>query len=336
MAVYSASALDAVYLLAQTANTPRTIANLTGAKFTRHQSCQFTQNRPVPPAPFKTGTRSQLIGIAGRTSAGFSWSGPLIPNGVAATAPDTGVLLQSAMGAVTGATYSFSDTVYLPFLLARFNKSGGSSPTHQIAGGCIAQRLTITGGGDHLMMSVDGASVAICDSTQFASYTGYDAISKFTLSAFPSEPSASVNGSLINGFGGTATLDGNSHADLRGNWSVTINSGLEFAADGYSDGYPFAIVGGRRSVGLSNLHFIDNDGATLNNLKTKSFTKAAMDLVIVANNVAGSIVTITLKSVQLAPYQIVEDGAAFDINFGESMAHGSALASVDDCVVAFS
>lgn len=337
MAVYSASALDAVYIQSQTANTPRTIANLTGAQLTRHQSCSFVQGRPVTVAPYKTGTRSSLVGIAGRTAASFNWSGPLIPNGVTLTAPDTDLFFKSAFGlAISSGVYAFGDTSYFPYALARFNKSGGSSPTNQICGGCITQSLTITGGGEHLMLSVAGKAVAVCDSTQFSSYTGYDAVSKFTLGAFPSEPSAAVNGSLINGFGGTATFDGNAMAGLRGTWSITINSGLDFAEDGYADGYPFAIVGGKRSVSLSSLHFIDDDTAALNNLKTKAFTKSAIDITIVVNNVAGSILTLALKSVQLSPYQIVENGNAFDINFGDSMAHGSALASINDVTATFS
>jgi hypothetical protein len=336
MAVYSASALDAVYIQGQTVNTPRTIANLTGAKTTRHQSCTFTENRPVTQTPFKTGTRSNLVGIAGRTSATFSWTGPLIPNGVTLTDPDTGMFFKSAFGvAIATGVYALNDTGYYPFALARFNKSGGSSPTNQICGGCLTQRLTITGGGEHLMMTVEGRAVAVCDSTQFASYTGNDAVSKFTLGAFPSEPTPSIAGTPINGFGGTATFDSNSMAGLRGTWSITINTGLDFADDGFSDGYPFAIVGGKRSVSLSNFHFIDDDSTALNNVKTKAFTKSAIDVSIAVNNVVGSTVTIAMKSVQLNAYQIVENGNAFDVNFGDSMAHATAAATIDDCTITF-
>lgn len=341
--VYSASRLDRVFVQAQVAGTPRTITNSagtwtnTGAKLTRHQSFSLTTNRPATDAPYKTGTRSNLVGIAGRTSGSFSWSGPLIPNGVTLTAPDTDAFFQSAFGAASASgVYTFNDTGLIPLSFFQFNRSGGSSPTNYYAGGGIVQRLTIQFGGEHLMMSVEGKVVAVGNSATFSSYTGAEATSAFGLTVFPAEPSSpTVNGGLINGFGGSATFDGNVQADLRGSWSLTINTGLDFAEDGYADGYPFAIVGGRRTASLSSLHFIDNDQSALNNLKVKAFTKAAMDVTIVTGNVAGSIMTTTLKSVQLSPNQLVENGNAFDINFGDSMAHANAIGSINDCQIAF-
>jgi hypothetical protein len=77
------------------------------------------------------------------------------------------------------------------------------------------------------------------NSTQFASYTGNDAIAALGLTTFPAEPgSPTTNGNPINGFGGIATFDGNVQADLRGTNSITINSGLDFAEDAFQDANP--------------------------------------------------------------------------------------------------
>ena len=65
------------------------------------------------------------------------------------------------------------------------------------------------------------------------------------------------------------------------------------------------------------------------------FTKAAINLSIAVNNVAGATVTLNLNSLQLAPYQIVENGNFFDINFGDSPAHATAIGNVDDCTLVF-
>ncbi len=352
MAVYSASALSRVFAQLQASNTPRTITNSsgtwtnTGSILTRHASCSFTRQRGVSPRPDKTGTRSSLVGIPGRTGGAFSWSGPLIPSGAAGTAPDLGeIFLKSAFGqagtvvASTSVTYSFADTGIFPFALFMFNRSGGSSPTHEVAFGCVPQRIVLTFGGEYVMMSVDGKCVAIMSSTEFASYTGNDAVAKGGLTTFPAEPSSggplAVTGSPIAGFGGTATFAGNAMAELRGTYSITINTGLDLVEDAYQDGYPFAVTLGKRGVSLSSLRFLDSDGSALNTLKQNAFTKTAFDVSIAHNNVAGSIITPTLKSVQLAASQIVENGNTFDITFGDSMAHASAIGNVDDLAIAF-
>jgi hypothetical protein len=348
MAVWSASPLDRVFVQAQASNTPRTITNSagtwtnTGSILTRHQSLTLTQNRPTTTAPYKTGTRSNLNGIAGRTSGGFTWTGPLIPNGVTSTNPDLDPMFSAMFGQVGSAgAYTMLDTGILPFALFRFNRSGGSSPEHQIAGGCIPQRVTFTFGGEHMMMSVEGKCVAICSSAQFSQYpfTGFDTVSQFGLTTFPTEPSSgapiTVHGSLINGFGGTATMFTVSPLGLRGTYSIVLNTGLDFAEDGYLDGYPFAITSGRRTASISNMHFIDSDDTNLKTLKVNSFTKTSGDIVIVVNNISGATATFTLKSVQLNPYQIVENGGAFDINFSEATAHASAIGNIDDFSLAF-
>jgi hypothetical protein len=349
MPVYSASSLDEVFVQAMTSLlvAPNTtgVWSSTGSILARHTTCNFTQNNPVAPTQYKTGNRSNPISIAGRKSGAFSFSAPLIPNGAAGVAPDLAPILNAIFGApgtvvaTTSVTYNFLDSGFLPFLLARFNLSGGTTPTHQFAGGCIPQRCSITMGGDYLMLSVDGKAVFASDSTQFASYTGNDLPAAFGLTAYPVAPTTgapvTVSGLPINGFGGVATFDGNIQAEMRGAPVFTINTGLDFAEDGFTNAYPFAVIGGKRSVSLGSLKFIDDDGTALKNLKTKAFTKTPINISLQINDVAGSIVTINLGQVQLAAYQIVESGPAFDINFGDSMAHASSPILTNDATVVF-
>lgn len=352
MAVYSASALDAVYVQAQAANSPRTIPNssgtwtATGSILARHETLQFTQNRPVVNRPDKTGTKSYLVGITGRSSGSFTATFPLIPNGAAGTAPDLDPILQCVFGqaatvvAATSVTYNFLDSGFIPISFFRYNKSGGSSPTNFYAGGCVVQRLTLHLGGDYLMMTAEGKCVFIGDSQQFSSYTGNDAIAKFGLTTFPAQPVGgapnTTSGTPINGFGGTATFGGNSMAELRGATTITFNTGLDLVEDAFQDGYPFAIVSGRRSVSIGSLRFIDSDTSALNNVKQKAFTKQAINVSIAINNTAGSIITVNLNNLQLQGYQLVENGPAFDIvHNGDSPAHASSVSAVDDATLVF-
>jgi hypothetical protein len=125
-------------------------------------------------------------------------------------------------------------------------------------------------------------------------------------------------------------------ADLRGTPSIVISTGLDFAEDGFADGYPFAITGGRRQASSSTLRFADNDGTALNNLKVKAGTKAPINISLQLNTgVAGSTVTINFKNVQLGSQSLVENGNLFDIQFGDSLAHATSAAVVDDCNIAF-
>jgi hypothetical protein len=339
--VISASQLDRIYALVMGASAPRTLSSITGAKLTRHQTATIGVQRPVTVTPYKTGDRSVLQGITSRTAASFSWSGPLIPNGTTLTAPDTDPFFQGVFGqASTSGVYSFvgADQTFLPIALVRYIRSGGTAAnlSHQLVGGAAVSRMTITFGGEHLMMSVEGKAVAVFDNTQTALYTGNDVVPKFGFSAFPTEPSSpAVYGNPINGFGGTATFDGTNMMELRGTFSITINTGLDILGDGYQDGYGFAIVGGKRMISLSRATFADDDGSALANLKAKCFSKSPINLTIVIGSLAGQTIQFALKNVQLNHYQIVENGPTFDCNFDEAPAHESTIGAVDDLAISF-
>src|SRR5215471_7953195 len=154
-AVYSSSPLDRVFAQVQASSAPRTLPNTSGtwnsagAKLCRHTNLSLTANRPVAEMPYKTGTRSTMIGVTARTSGSFSYSGPLIPAGVAGTAPDLDPFFQGAFGqAPASGVYTFLDSGFIPVAMFRYNKSGGVNPTNWYAGGGIVQRLTINLGGE--------------------------------------------------------------------------------------------------------------------------------------------------------------------------------------------
>jgi hypothetical protein len=112
--------------------------------------------------PYKTGTRSTMIGVTARTSGPFSYSGPLIPAGVAGTAPDLDPFFQGAFGqpAASG-VYTFLDSGFIPVAMFRYNTSGGVNPTNWYAGGGIVQRLTINLSGEFLTITAEGKCVVI-------------------------------------------------------------------------------------------------------------------------------------------------------------------------------
>jgi hypothetical protein len=296
--------------------------------------------------PYKTGTQDSIAGIRGPQSGSFTFEAPLIPNGTAGTVPDLDPILQSFFGqaaaivASTSATYSFVNPMaYLPFALFRFNKNGSANATHQYAGGCIPTRLVLNFGGPYSTMTADGKCVYVGLSDQFTGYTGNYATAAFGLTAYPVCPSSgaplAVNGSAITGRTGTGTFDGNVMAELRGSLSITLNTGFDLAEDLTFDQFPNYPIGGRHTVSIGTLRFVDSDGVTLANLKTKAATKSPINISIAVNNVAGSTVTATLKNVTLAPAQIVENGAYFDLNLGESLAHATTYNVVDSFSLAF-
>lgn len=289
-------------------------------------------------ADYKTGTGSMLAGILGRKGPG-SWSieAPLRPSGVAGTAPQLDALLAGAFGATatlvasTSATYNLLDT-FSPFAIFLFNLLATTN-SQQWAFGCVPSSLTINiGGTGYLKVTASGKCVYVMFSDNFSNE---DTIAKAGYTAVPTVPaSPTLTGNIVTPFGGTTSFGGSAMAEFR-SASVSASTGKDLRADGFATAYPDAIVQGRRKVSLNSLKCADSDGAVLTTIKNAAFNKTALNITITQGTTAGYITTHTFKQVQFGNAVINENGSAFDVDFGDSPAHASALANTDEYVLAF-
>jgi hypothetical protein len=111
--------------------------------------------------------------------------------------------------------------------------------------------------------------------------------------------------------------------------SVRVRTGNTLVQDAFGYAYPMMAMGGERGVTVS-CSFMDTDQTALNNLKQKAKTKAGINVTLVVGTAAGYIATFTIKNVQLNIPDYADDNARVTAGFGESPAHASAIANVDD------
>lgn len=342
MSTFGSSPLQRVFVMPQTAL--RTLPNATGtptlttAKLIPHRKVTLTPFNELITADYKTGTGSMLAGQLGRKGpATWSLDAPFRPSGTAGTAPDLDGLLSGAFGATatlvaaTSATYNFTDT-HVPFSVMVFDRSV-STATQMWALGCIPTDITLNiGGGGYFAIQANGKCVYVMTNDNFANE---DVIPKAGWTTAPTEPTApTIAGNNILPFSGTLTIGGTSTAEFR-SASLSIATGKDLRADGYLDPYPDAIVQGRRMISLKSLKCANSDSAALIALKNAAFNKTALDVVIaLTGSGAGYTVTTTLKQVQFGNAVINENGAAFDVDFGDSPAHASAVGVTNDLIIA--
>lgn len=300
------------------------------------------RNAPYSRFPILTGNRSEVVGIRGRKNATWSIRGlPIIPSGAAGTVPDTDHFFQSMFGATavlvasTSATYNFSDNGNFPLSLLYFNHQ--STALSQFAyWGCGVTRCRINYNGPFLTMDLDGFAGYEIDSTGFAAF---DAQALASLTAFPIEPSSpTVAGQPIQGFGTgyTCTLHSQTVELKARAVSVTIETGWEQVSDVYGSPYSIAMVGNTRRVSI-DLQALDDDSSALNTLKTDCDTDgSSITGSVVAGTVAGSIMTVSLNSIQPSAFNLRDQGATVNFELPTSYAHATALGLTNDAIIAFS
>ncbi len=301
--------------------------------------CKLSAVRPMIPVPWKTGTRSTQPGISGKSGATFNLSGlPMILSGTAGTASDLELLLAGIFGvagsvsAGVSVTYAFSDTAFLPFIIARY-QHGLSALTQQLAFGCTPEEASWTLNGNIFEMSCSGLAYNVIDSENFANE---DTLGKGGLTAYAVEPGTpTIAGAVQQGFLGVATFDSNAMDPTTAPLiacSVRVRTGNVLYTDNFGTVYASSQGGGERGVSVSAT-FQDTDSSALNNLKNKAKAKTPINVSLQVGTTAGSICTFTIKSVQLNIADYSDDGARITANFGESAAHASAIANIDDLVM---
>jgi len=329
-------------LIPETGNLWSNIA--TGVQLLRAGSgCKIKADPTLIPNPVKAGTRSMQPGIPGRRSNN-TWtlpSVPIIPCGVTLTVPDMDLLFQAIFGQVaTAGAYTLADGAVVPFILARF-QHGQPTLSQQFAVGCITTDWSININSDIITLSSNGQCYWVYDSENFANEdTVANGGCKGTggITAFPVEPtSPGVLGTLQQGFKGVATFDANSvdsvtfpliSADVKG------KTGNSYTNDAFGTTYPALPAGGRRMVS-TRCTFQETDAAALSNLKVKAKTKTAMNVTYQIGTTAGSIITISLKGVQLAVPEYSDEAARVVTAFSDSDASASTVSATDEIAIAF-
>jgi hypothetical protein len=312
----------------------------TNAKLLRAGSgCKIKADPTLIPNPVKTGTASMQPGIPGRMSNN-TWSlpsVPIIPCGVTLTPPDMDLILQSIFGqAAVSGLYTLLDGAIIQFILARFQHLQATL-SQQFAIGCITTDWSININGDIITISTNGQNYWTLDSENWA-VDVLDSTAVGGLTAFPLEVSSpTVLGTLQQGFKGVATFDGNGvdsvsfpliSADVKG------KTGNSYTNDAFGTSRPAIPSHGRRMVS-TRCTFQETDAAALQNLKVKAKAKTPINITYQIGTVAGSIITIPIKGVQLAVPEYSDEAARVVTAFSDSDASASTISAVDEVSVAF-
>lgn len=278
----------------------------------------------------KTGTRSVDKGTGGRRSAKWSIEVELRTAGTAGTVPDIDVLWQCAFGntpaivASTSVTYNLTDNIKSFSVL---NWRQPAAMAQQIAIGCVVTEVTITLGENIARAVFSGDALWVMDSVTFSTL---DTTGKGGVVTFPAaEPSSpTTTGSIIAGFTGSASLDGNTLANIR-NATIKLSTGNVIPLDKFGSYYGGDPEGDVRTTSLSFSTY-DDDATAQDNLYTKALSKAAINSIIQVGAVAGHIYTFNVKGVQLATPDFTEGARKWEANFSESRASGTTISALDE------
>jgi len=282
----------------------------------------------------KTGTRTQTVGIRGKSHATWNWNGSLAPSGTAGTAPDFEPLMQCIFGqapTVSGGTrtYNFVDLPILTMSLASYRRP--STVNQRIAAGCVVNEVTFQIGENIAEFTASGEARFLIESDYFADADTEEAGG---LVSFPTEPSApTTNGGIIAGFTGSATVAGYSAGAIQlRKATIKVAPGNETIKDQFGFYLPTVTAGNWRVVTVT-ADLYENDDASQQALRVAAITKAPINMTFVLGTVAGSIVTFELTNVQLGTDFTDDSGLLFAMQIPESRAFGTSTTSLNELVM---
>jgi len=341
MAIQGSGPLYRLYAQSQAALA--TVLNTSGtwnsatAKLIPHNKITLTRNAPLISADYKTGTGSVQAGIAGGKRSGtFSGEIPFMPSGSAGTKPNCDPVLQNIFGAApatspgVSVTYTFTDGAGIPLTLALFNEAATTLTQQFLYGGVTKTFSLAVGGNGSLVLTFGGVAFYVLDSDNWANE---DTTGKGGLTVSPTTEPASpaLAGNIIPSFAASITFGGSAVAEFR-SMNISGDTGRTLRMDGVGF-YPDSngVVQGRRKASLSSLKFTDSDGAALITVKNARFSKAPLDVIVTQGNVAGYIITHTIKGVQFGGCNFSEDGSGgVNVDFDDSPASASAIANLNE------
>lgn len=241
--------------------------------------------------------------------------------GVGQTAGTTGSIQKGSV------KYALADAV-IPFSFWDFRQP--STIEQRVGIGCVPSRATFNFGQDGAATwSSEGESKFVASSHQLANL---DTDRKGGLTAFPTEPAAPVtNGGMVVGFTGKAVVKGNLLAGLR-TASVEIGANATTVKDSFG---AYTAQEAERDGRKVNIRFsiYEDDTQAWKDMVQAAQEKTTMETIFVAGTVAGSIMIVHCKGVQLDP-PAREEERRFIGNFS-GKASASSLANRDEITVWF-
>ncbi len=241
-------------------------------------------------------------------------------------------------GTATGVAsnvYTFLDTDFQPFSLFRF-QHGIHTISEQFTFGCVPTEVTWDINTNVFELSTQGISIAVSETPTFSSD---DTVAKGGLTVWPAEPTSPTTvGAIISGIPGVAMFDGSSltaTTAVLAKCQIKAVTGSNLFTDGFGDPYPTLQLGGERQVEIT-FSIVDNDHAALNDLKLKAKLATPLPIIIQVGTVAGQIVTFAMQNFQLNVPDYNDQADYVEASFATSMAHATAIGSIDDLTVVFS
>lgn len=284
--------------------TVGTIVSPANSNAFRFVDLQLNPAQPVAVRPDVNPSLSRPLGTPMRKSASWQMSCSLAGSGTAGTAPDIGPFLECGIGAVTvnagtSVVYAPADVANCLDIWAYAKNVSGTQPaglTQRVALASAVSQIKFNIGQDFATADFSGESWWVLDTDQFSTA---DATAKGGLASFPTEPaSPTLNGSAVQGFVGTITLDGQAYTGIIRSAVITYGMIREFPKDVFNNFYPSAPIPGFRDVTV-DLNLYDDDGSTLSALKAKIFNNTAFNASFVVGTTAGNIWTFALNNLQI-------------------------------------
>lgn len=337
MSAYSLSRQERLYLQKQPTfglipggnlSVPTT-ANVAGSNACRFTRMRLKNETALLVRPDKTGSRSQTVGIKGRSHATWSMEMALAASGTAGTVPDCDPLLVGLFGqnasisAGTSCTYALNDNIPLTTIWS-FRQP--STLDQRALHSAVVQEATFNLGQDVATWSCQGEGSWVLTS---GFYGSADPIQQAGLSAFPTEPgSPTTNGGIIAGFTGQVQIGGNTIAVIR-TATIRVQTANQMVKDTFGTYYPSLTEGGERTVQTA-FSLYDSDDASTEAIKELAYSKAVATVIYQVGTVAGSIWTFTLQNVQMSMFDLNDQGLRFTVDMSESRSFASTLTSLDE------
>jgi hypothetical protein len=295
------------------------------ADVTRVIKCSMYNQTALLRRRDKTGTRSQTVGVKGRTVGRWTFESSLYGAGVTATPPDFNNLLQMLFGqAPTTGVYTLSDSIVSGDIWS-FRRP--STIDQRVALGAVLQNFTFTLGQDIAEWQCDGISLGVLRSNGFSAA---DTDLKGGLVSFPAEPGTQTytDAGAIAGFTGSILVDSIALAGIR-NATIKGNTGNALLEDEFGHYYPTAAEGDERRFTFA-FNVYDDDTSDLETIKEAADDKAPIDAEITIGTVAGNIFKFTVKGIQLDTSQMDESGRSYVNTYNDSPVSGSGPTALDE------
>ena len=297
----------------------------------RHVLCTLGTVNSLIQSRAKTGSRSQLAGVAGRRGASFSLEVPLIGSGTAGTAPDIDPILEAIFGAVgtdtpaTSVAYAFADAVPGLTIFSFRDPTADNMWDRILAGGVVNQFSFSPNQDNTAALTVSGDGVYIVNKPNFSNL---DTAGKCGLGVFPTEPSTpTYTGSEVPGFVGSATINNVGTFKLS-SWGISgaLNRAMR---PSHGSWYPDVTSQGVRQITV-DLELFEENIAAMTTLRQFVYSKGTFDATIVVGEDTGNTWTFTCNNLQAPSEESDEGGNEYILRLAGCVMTATSAAAKDE------